>query len=269
MRLGLSSYTYGWAVGVHGHPPVHPVDERGLFDQVRAHELKLLQIGDNLPLETFRSDRLDRLGERAEREGVELQVGARRLTTERLKLYADLSRRLNAKLLRFVIDDADYRPQREEVIQVLREAGPLLGGITLAIENHDRFAAAVLWDIITAADQPNIGVCLDTANSLGAGEGLDYILELLGPLTVNLHIKDFIVERVPSLMGFNVKGCPAGKGLVDIPKLLERLRGIGRCESAVLELWTPPESELERTIEKERAWAEESILYLERFFPAL
>ena len=58
MKLGLSSYTYGWAVGVRGHEPSKPMDEHALLDEVRAHGLKLLQIGDNLPLEDFDDSRL-------------------------------------------------------------------------------------------------------------------------------------------------------------------------------------------------------------------
>ena len=43
MTLGLSSYTYGWAVGVRGHEPAQPLDEHGLLDRCREHGVKLLQ----------------------------------------------------------------------------------------------------------------------------------------------------------------------------------------------------------------------------------
>jgi len=111
-----------------------------------------------------------------------------------------------------------------------------------------------------------IGVCLDTANSLGAGEGLDTVLRELGPLTVNLHIKDFHVTRVPHLMGFNVDGRPAGKGFLDVPRLLQQLAPFQRCETAVFELWTPPELRLEDTIAKEGDWAVQSLEFLKPFF---
>src|SRR4051794_12595286 len=108
MILGLSSYTFGWAVGVPGHAPAQPLDEHGLLDRCREHGIKLLQIGDNLPLHTFDDTRLDRLAARAASEGVQLEVGARRLTLERVAEYAAIARRLDAKLIRFVIDDAEY-----------------------------------------------------------------------------------------------------------------------------------------------------------------
>ena len=247
MILGLSSYTFGWAIGAPGHAPARPLDEHGLLDTCREHGIKLLQIGDNLPLHTFDKARLDRLGERAPREGVQLEVGARRLTLERVAEYAAIARRLNAKLIRFVIDDADYHPTPEAVSIVLRQCSPLLRGLTLGLENHDRFPAATLREMMESSGSDRIGVCLDTANSLGAGEGLDTVVRELGSRTVNLHVKDFQVARVPHLMGFTVEGRPAGEGQLDVPRLLDQLAPFDRCRTAVLELWTPPETDLSRT----------------------
>jgi sugar phosphate isomerase/epimerase len=229
--------------------------------------VKLLQIGDNLPLHTFDSARVDRFSERAKAEGVRLEIGARRLTVERVAEYAAIARRVGAALLRFVVDDADFHPSPDEVTAILRECAPLLGGLTLGIENHDRFSAATLRAMIEAAACDRIGVCLDTANSLGAGEGLEHVADILAPLTVNLHIKDFRIARVPYLMGFTVAGRPAGRGSVNVPALLARLAPFQRCHTAILELWTPPEPQLADTIGKEAAWAAESLSFLRPLFP--
>ena len=266
MKLGISSYTFGWAVGVNGHPPARPLDEQGLID--KAHELgvKLVQIGDNLPLQNFDATRLSRLADRAANEGVQIEVGARGLTPERVANYVTIARRLNARLIRFVIDDGNYRPTPDVVSAILREVSPLLAGLTLGIENHDRFSATALREVIESAGSQHIGVCLDTANSLGAGEGIEAVAGVLGPLTVNLHIKDFWIERVPYLMGFKVTGRPAGHGMLNLPALLEQLAPFKRCCTAVLELWTPPEAQIEQTITKETAWAEQSLDYLKPLF---
>jgi 3-oxoisoapionate decarboxylase len=266
MILGIGSYTFGWAVGVPGQIPPEPLDETGLLQKANQAGVKLVQIGDNLPLHTFGNERLEQLSRNARAQDIGLQVGARRLTTERVREYCQICRRLNADLLRFVIDDADYRPNRETVLAVLKECAPLLKEITLAIENHDRFPAATLRDLIEKGGNKQIGVCLDTANSLGAGEGLHEVVQALGPVTVNLHIKDFHVERVPYLMGFSVSGCPAGRGMMNLPWLLDQLARHGQCESAILEQWTPPEQNLADTIAKEAAWASQSLDYLKSFF---
>ena len=266
MKLGLSSYTFGWAVGVPGQIPALPLDENGLLDQCREHDVKLLQIGDNLPLHDFTTARLTRLAERAARDGAQLEVGARGLTLQRVADYSAIARRLGARLIRLVIDDAGYHPDPKTVTALLREAVPLLDGLTLGIENHDRFSAATLRAMIEAAGSDRIGVCLDTANSLGAGEGLDTVVQELGPLTVNLHIKDFHIARVPHLMGFTVEGRPAGSGSLNVPRLLDQLAPFNRCQTAVLELWTPPGPKLEDTMAKEEAWAVQSLQYLKPFF---
>ena len=266
MKPGISSYTFGWAVGVRGHQPAHPLDENGLLDKCGELGVSLLQIGDNLPLHTFDHARLERLSSRAARDGVQLEVGARGLTIERVSQYAAIARRLHAKLIRFVIDDSNYHPPPEQVAGILLQAQSALDGLTLAIENHDRFSAETLRQIIEDAGSEHIGICLDTANSLGAGEGLQTVLDALAPFTVNLHIKDFHVQRVPHLMGFTVSGRPAGDGLLEIPLLLKQLAPFDRCHTAILELWTPPEAEVAQTIAKESTWAVQSVEFLKSCF---
>ena len=131
MHLGLSSYTYGWAVGARLSDPALALDEMGLLDRCGEHGMSLLQIGDNLPLHTFTEDRLDLLAERARREGVRLEVGARCLTLENIARYTSIARRVGARPVRLVIDDAGYHPTPEHVTTRLHEALPQLGGLTL------------------------------------------------------------------------------------------------------------------------------------------
>jgi len=269
MRLGLGSYTFGWAVGVAGHTPPCPLDEHGLLD--RAHDLgvDLVQIGDNLPLAQLDDGRLGRLAERAAREGVTLEVGARGLTPDNLAAHIAICHRLGAPLLRFVIDGTEnYHPSPEQVTAMLGAALPALrDGPTLALENHDRFPARTLRGIVEAVGSDRVGICLDTANSLGAGEGLGEVAATLAPCTVNLHVKDFAVERLPHGMGFTVTGRPAGAGQMDLPFVLEQLAPYGRCRTAILELWTPPEPTLEATVTKEAEWASASLDFLRLLFP--
>jgi sugar phosphate isomerase/epimerase len=177
-----------------------------------------------LPLIEFDAARIQRLAERAARDGIELEIGGQHLTRENLASFGELARRLRAPILRFVIDAPGYHPAPDEVVQIIRAALPYLEGITLGIENHDRFPARVLRDMIEAVGSESVGVCLDTANSLGAGEGIREVAEVLAPYTVNLHIKDFTVERLPYLMGFTVSGCPAGDGMLNVPELLQQLQ---------------------------------------------
>ena len=113
-----------------------------------------------------------------------------------------------------------------------------------------------------AISDDHIGICLDSVNSIGAGEGLEWVADRLAPYTVNLHIKDFSIRRFPNNMGFTVAGAPAGKGMLDLPMIMEKLTKYNRCQSAILEQWVVPENNLDDTIKKEKQWAVEGIQYL-------
>jgi sugar phosphate isomerase/epimerase len=111
-------------------------------------------------------------------------------------------------------------------------------------------------------------VCLDTVNSFAALEPPDVVVKTLGPHTLNLHVKDFDVVRVQSQLGFSIQGRPAGKGRLDIPGIVSLLREMGRDPNAILELWTPFEGNIEKTVEKEELWAAESLSYLRTVLPS-
>ncbi len=266
MKLGIGSYTFGWAVGVKGSEPDSPLDACGLLDWASRQGINVVQICDNLPLHEIDSNRLAGLAVKASEAGIQLEIGTRRMDPDRLARYLVIARKLGAKLLRVVIDEGEYRPSPDSVVSILREMAPTLGEITLGIENHDRFGARILDKIIEAAASERIGICLDTANSLGAGEGVEQVLETLARHTVNLHIKDFSVERIPCQMGFTVTGRPAGAGMLEIGRLLDSVQRFGRCQSAILELWTPPEPTVAATIAKEARWAAQSLTFLKPLF---
>ena len=267
MQFGIGTYTYGWAIGIPGNYPACPLNEQGLLDKAMERGLQLVQFGDNLPLHQLPESRLQALQERAMRAGISLEIGARKLTADHLHDYIQLTGRLKARLLRFVIDGPGYEPSIDEVVSILKEAVPDLEKrrITLGIENHDRFKAAEFAQIVERVGSPLVGICLDSVNSMGAGEGLAQIVETMAPYTVNLHIKDFGIERLPHLMGFQIDGRPAGQGMLNIPWLVETIRRTGRCQTAILEQWVVPEASLEATIAKEDAWAIESIAYVQKY----
>ena len=110
-----------------------------------------------------------------------------------------------------------------------------------------------------------MGICLDTVNSFGALECPEQVIAELAPFTINLHYKDFTIERLSHMMGFQITGTPAGKGMLDTEKLLSILKEKECASSVILELWTPFTETVETTILKESKWAEESIKYLKEW----
>ena len=265
MQVGLGSYALAWAIGAPGYPPDAPLDVFGFVQTAADLGFERVQIADNLPLHELTSDELDRLKSLTGRLELSVEVGTRGIADGNLERYLGLAAFFNSPVLRVVVDSDEHHPDPDEVVQIVREVLPQFekAGVTLAVENHDRFTARDLRGIVRTLDNPFVGICLDTVNSFGALEGPQVVLETLGPFVVNLHIKDFTIERLPHNMGFTITGTPAGQGRLDLPWLVAELQERGRKFSGILELWTPLQATLEQTIAKERAWAEESAAYLQ------
>lgn len=267
MRLGVSSHTYAWAIGVPGYPPPRsPLDAFGLVRKAVALGVPVVQIADNLPLHTLTASALGELKGLALEAHVQLEVGTAGIAEQPLLDYLQIARDLGSPILRTLLDVNGQKPSVEECIDrlraVIREFEQ--ARVCLAIENHDRFSARTLADIIAAVASPQLGVCLDTANSLGCGEDLCTVVRELGPWVVNLHIKDFQVTRLPHQKGFTVEGAPAGQGRLDVPDLLSMLHDRPESTTAIVELWLSPDDDLEQTIAREDRWATESVAYVRK-----
>ena len=267
MKLGISSYTFPWAIGVPGYPPPQPLRPLGLLQKAADLGVRVLQVCDNLPLDRLSATELNTFQKRADDLGVSIEVGTRGVHPQHLLAYLRLAERLYSPIVRIVTDVGAHRPGDDELVCLLSGVLPAFAqaGITLAIENHGRHSAAQLLAILERLANPYAGICLDTSNSFGALELPQTVVEVLAPWTVNLHIKDFTIHRLSHQFGYIIEGCPAGRGQLDIPRLLQRLRQEGRDCNAIVELWTLPEETVAATIAKQEAWAVESIAYLRRF----
>jgi hypothetical protein len=266
MELGLSSYTYTWAVGVPGSLPANPLSAFGLVDKTFTSGLNLVQIADNLPLEKLSDNQLQDLLTYATQKKVGIEMGGRGMTPEHIFQCLKAAEILKSPILRMVIDGQNFEPAITEISAIIRDLLPEFKSrnISLAIENHDRLKAREFEKIIQNVGSDLVGICLDSVNSMGAGEGFEEVAKILVPYTINFHIKDFTIHRLSHKMGIIIEGAPAGKGKLNIPEMVSILAERGRCRSAILELWTPPESDIEDTIEKEEIWADESIEYLKK-----
>jgi 3-oxoisoapionate decarboxylase len=264
MQIGISTYTYTWAFGVPGAMPRKPMSVYSLMEKAVALQVDCIQVADNFPLAEQHPDELAAIREYAGNRNIAVEVGTKGLTAENLDRHIDLAVYFSSPILRMVVDSQNYRPELDTMVTIIREALPKLAEhhIILALENHDRLHASVFKEIVVRTGSTFTGICLDCVNSMGIGEGLETVTENLAPYTVNLHVKDFIVKRVSHMMGFVVEGTPAGKGFLNLPEILGKLRPYNRCGSAILELWTPPAATLEETLEREESWARESIAYL-------
>jgi sugar phosphate isomerase/epimerase len=242
---------------------------RDLLDEAQRLGVRVVQVADNLPLDALGASELRALAARARDRGIAIEVGTRGIAPDVLRRYLEIAGLFGSPVLRTVIDTATHRPGEDEIVTTLAPLLPeFVGrGITLAVENHDRFRARELVHLLNRLASPGVGVCLDTANSLGALEGPEVVFPALAPFVTNLHIKDMAIERTNHGLGFVVEGRPAGQGVIDIPGLLALLHAHGRDCNAIVELWPPAMPVLADTIARERLWVEQSVAYMRTLLP--
>jgi sugar phosphate isomerase/epimerase len=260
MKLGISSHSFGCSAAAG-------MTHIKLLEFARDNGIKTVQIAHNMPIHLLKEDKVNELRDFAAQNDIEIELGTIGLKPEILIRYIELCDYFDCKLLRVITDMEGYAPTVEQSIGILNEFKPVVEskGIKIAIENHDRLKAAKLAHIVDSLDSPNIGICLDTVNSMMASEGIEYVKSILLPYVINVHIKDYKTIRVPNGMGIIVEGRAAGEGDLDIPQVLS---GIKEDVSVILEMWTPPEKTVDETIAKERKWIIRSVHYLRNLIPS-
>jgi len=231
----------------------------------RAAELKVgvVQVADNLPLHELDPAELRDARDQAVSLGLEIEIGTRGVEPAQLLRYLELAVSFDAKLLRTLTHSVERQTSLEQAEKWIGEVLPEFEaqGVTLGLENYEKHSCRDLADLVQRLESSHVGICLDTVNSLGALETPEVVVETLAPITVNLHIKDFEIERVPQMMGFVVSGAAAGTGKLAIPWLLEQMPS-DKNVSAILEQWPPMRESVGETVAMEQEWAERGIQYL-------
>jgi sugar phosphate isomerase/epimerase len=267
MQLGIASWSLPWSIGVPEYPrPRRPLDAIGLLEKAVEANVAVVQIADNLPLHELPDKELDRLREAACPRGLTLEAGTRGLEPEHLARYIAIAHRIGARVLRTVLSGSLCGPDQIAAAEAaLWQVLPVLERqcVTLALENNEAFSAAEFAGIIRRIASPRLGICLDTANSLGRPEVLETVVEHLAELAVMLHAKDYDIRRIDTRMGFSVVGKPAGDGRVDFAWVLAELRRRGRTGiSVIVEHWPPFAGTIEETVRVEEEWLSTSVRFL-------
>jgi sugar phosphate isomerase/epimerase len=267
MELGIASWSVPWSIGVPGYPqPSSPLGAVGLLEKAVGADTCVVQIADNMPLHELPDSDLDRLREAARARGLRLECGTRSLNPEHLARYIGITHRIGARLLRTVLSGSLCGPEQLTAAETgIRQILPMLDreGVTLALENNEAFSAAEFAMLIRRVASPRVGICLDTANSLGRPETLETVVEQLAEHAVVLHAKDYDIRRVDTRMGFSVTGTPAGEGRVNFDWVLKELCRHGRTGiSVIVEHWPPFAGTIEETLRIEEEWLVRSVKFL-------
>jgi sugar phosphate isomerase/epimerase len=220
-------------------------------------------VADNLPLHQLDPSEIRDARDQAASLGITIELGMRGVEPASLLRYLSLAVSFDAVLVRTLTHSVESKPSLEQAGKWIREVLPEFEaqGVTLCLENYEAHSCHDVAALVRQLESARLGICLDTVNSLGALETPERVVKVLAPLTVNLHVKDFVIDRVPEMMGFVVRGAPAGAGRLDIPWLLDELPR-GDHVSAILEQWPPWGASIEATIATEQAWAEQGVQYL-------
>jgi sugar phosphate isomerase/epimerase len=264
MRIGISSWSYPWALGVAGfEPPRQPFTLPNLLERASELKVSVVQLADNLPLHKLNPAEVRDVRDQADSLGLTIEVGTRGVEPAHLLRYLDLALELRAGLVRTLTHTAESKPSLGQAEKWIREVLPAFEAarVVLGLENYELHSSSDLAALVRRLDSPQVGVCLDTVNSLGRLETPECVVEALAPFTVNLHVKDFVIERVPQMMGYVVRGAPAGTGMLAIPWLLGKMPPSSNI-TAVLEQWPPLNESVEATVAMEREWAEQGVRYL-------
>ena len=266
-KLGIASWTLPWAIGVHGYPsPQRPLGCIGLLEKAVEAKVSVVQIADNLPLHELPDQELDQLREAATARGLVLEAGTRSLDPEHLARYIAITHRIGARILRTVLSGSLFGPKQLAAAEAaILKVLPALErqGVILALENNEAFSALEFAGVITRIASPHLGICLDTANSLGRPETLQTVVEHLAEHAVVLHAKDYDIRRIDTRMGFSVVGTAAGDGRVDFNWVFAELRRRGRSGiSVIVEHWPPFAGTIEESIRIEEEWLSRSVRFL-------
>ena len=269
MKLGISSYTYPWSVGVGDEVPTVRLHALDLLARAQALDVQVLQLADGLDLHRLSQAELDEILHKADALGIALEVGTRATTQQQILDYVRVARQLRSPFLRAVVyPEAARTPDRQinvaEMIDLIRDVLPELqrNNVVLAIETHESLLAKELRAIIEQTNPRWVGVVFDTANSLGCFETAEMVFAELREYILNFHAKDVTTRRSGHSLGFVIEGTPAGRGKIDLAGLIAATRLLPHDCNVIVEHWVPSAGTLAATMAKEQAWAEESVNYL-------
>ena len=233
-----------------------------LLDAAFRHKLRVVQYADNLPLHRLPESDLNLLAAKARDAGIALEVGTQPFEADLMARYIEIGRRLDAKILRVALDGPDAaRPVAElaeEFSLLLRPARE--AGIRIAVENHFNFPSRQLAELVAAIDDDRVAVCLDVGNSICAGEWPEETVSILAPLTINLHLKDYVFIPDSHGVGFAIHGCPLGQGRTNCRAVMDAATYPADM-SVILEQWLPKGPDMDAVRRQEHEWLEQSVAY--------
>ena len=258
MRPGVGSYTFGWATGTYGRnvnrdQPLMTANE--LIEAAASLQVEVAQICVLPDIAAMEGIMVKRLHETAQAKRITVELGTMGTDLGVLRAWLRVARILNASIVRtLIVEPSDnLRLERFALERVLPEFEA--DGVKIAIENHERVSSYALQELIRDISSSSLGICLDSVNSLGRGEGIREVTDLLAPYVFSLHLKDFCSIRGETDMGFRVEGTALGLGALDFHYMLDRVYEWNPGISVILEQWTELGMSVKESTDLQWEWA--------------
>ncbi|MCJ8150808.1 sugar phosphate isomerase/epimerase (plasmid) [Shinella sp. H4-D48] len=269
MKLGLGSYAFRWSIGIKDLRPAKPMTAMEVLEIAHQHGLSLVQYADNLPLDRLTAEDHLALKARADSYDMTLELGTQSFDAEELARYIPIGERIGSKILRVALDAEDALIPIPELAAQIRELLPdgKRAGLRFAIENHFNYPSPRMVALLDAVSDEALGVCLDVANSICAGEWPITTVKMLAPYTINLHLKDYDITPDPYGVGFGIHGTPLSEGRAEIEEILAMLTHCPDDMSVILEHWLPQSGDMEETRQMEHVWLGRTVAAAKRLVP--
>ena len=132
----------------------------------------------------------------------------------------------------------DFERWKVSTLAALALAEPVARrlGAYLAVENHQDFEMHELLALVKKVASKHVGICLDTGNNLALLEVPMAVVEALAPYAFTVHLKDISIRSVAA--GFEMAEVPLGKGIFDLPAMVNTIRRAAPLAEFHLEMTT-------------------------------
>ena len=114
-----------------------------------------------------------------------------------------------------------FQELKKNALASLKLAEPVLRkhNVKLGVENHKDWRATELVALLKQLNSEWIGVTLDFGNSISLLEDPMTVVQTLAPYVFSTHVKDMGLAEYAD--GFLLSEVPLGKGILDLPKMIE------------------------------------------------
>jgi len=236
-----------------------------LLDKAKELNVSLVQMGENTPLDTYDRELLEEISAKASKMGIEVEVITESTDPRKLERFLEIAKIMKSKIVRTYTLTEEVERGLTSIIDniksVIKEYEK--ENVTILLENHEEIPALQLREIVEGVSSKNIGILLDTGNSLGVEEPLYYVVEALLPYIEEVHMKEYTIKRMEHKLGFEIFGVPLGEGRINVDRLIKTLIDADKKHvHLVIEQWTPFQKTINATVRLEHMWAVRNVEFL-------